>query len=213
MSDDIKVKSAFLCSYMSNHQDTLVGYVAYFGKVKGAKFAKMESIDGGGMTLTYTLADKSTGSVRVSFDPPLLGYDEVRPRLTQMKYEAEEGLDMSKAPQIKTFRFPPRGLTAFGIVSSAALAHYRPEPFTEFLLNIANALPGGVFTFQLAWYAVAAAHVLEAMYAAFLCGKHHAGPELTLKWTFAVLLAGFPVLGALRAVIQKLRIDSIKPRD
>jgi hypothetical protein len=72
------------------------------------------------MTLTYTRADKTTGSVRVKFDPPLIAYDEVgslldscelglrgaiaqvRPRLTQMKYEAEEGLDMVRVVSINT---------------------------------------------------------------------------------------------------------------
>lgn len=47
------------------------------------------------MTLTYTA--KSGGAekeVRVQFDPPLLGYEEVKPRLISMKVDAEEALGM-----------------------------------------------------------------------------------------------------------------------
>lgn len=48
-----------------------------------------------GMTLTYTA--KTGGAekeVRVLFDPPLLGYEEVKPRLISMKVDAEEALGM-----------------------------------------------------------------------------------------------------------------------
>ena len=47
------------------------------------------------MTLSYTLkgSDK-TEAVRVEFDPPLIGYDEVKPRLLGMKLDAEESLGM-----------------------------------------------------------------------------------------------------------------------
>jgi hypothetical protein len=116
-------------------------------------------------------------------------------------------------------------------MSSAAVAHYRPEFVANLVRNVADAIPGGSSTLKWLWYIVATLHICEAMYAAFLCGKHRAGPYLTViliaspalpfcadmasncvktKWTVAVLLAGFPVLGALRATIQKLRIDSIK---
>ena len=48
-----------------------------------------------GMTLTY---EAKTGGaekeVRVQFDPPLSGYEEVKPRLISMKVDAEEALGM-----------------------------------------------------------------------------------------------------------------------
>ena len=48
-----------------------------------------------GMSLTYQL--KGSGierEIRIAFDPPLLGYEEVKPRLMGMKAEAEEELGM-----------------------------------------------------------------------------------------------------------------------
>ena len=33
--------------------------------------------------------------VTIPFNPPLLGYEEVKPRLVQMKMEAEEGIGMA----------------------------------------------------------------------------------------------------------------------
>lgn len=46
MSDPVAEKSTFLCMYMSNHPDTLVAYVKYWGKVKEQVVsAKMSSID------------------------------------------------------------------------------------------------------------------------------------------------------------------------
>lgn len=46
MSDPVAEKSTLLCMYMSNHPDTLVAYVKYWGKVKEQVVsAKMSSID------------------------------------------------------------------------------------------------------------------------------------------------------------------------
>ena len=51
------------------------------------------------MTLTYqTKGSTETKEVRVEFDPPLLGYEEVKPRLMNMKGEAEEALGMVRPP-------------------------------------------------------------------------------------------------------------------
>lgn len=47
------------------------------------------------MNLTYQVKGSTdTKEVRVEFDPPLLGYEEVKPRLMGMKAEAEEELGM-----------------------------------------------------------------------------------------------------------------------
>ncbi len=45
-ADPVAEKSGFLCMYMSNHPDTLVSYVRYWGKVKEqVSTAKLVSID------------------------------------------------------------------------------------------------------------------------------------------------------------------------
>lgn len=45
------------------------------------------------MDLTYVTKSNSTPQpVRVPFDPPLAGYEEVKPRLLAMKADADEAL-------------------------------------------------------------------------------------------------------------------------
>ena len=47
------------------------------------------------MTLQYVVNNTSVKKdVRVAFDPPLLGYDEVKPRLIAMTADAQESLGM-----------------------------------------------------------------------------------------------------------------------
>lgn len=44
--DPVAEKSKFLCMYMSNHPDTLVAYVRYFGRIKETvSSAQMIAID------------------------------------------------------------------------------------------------------------------------------------------------------------------------
>ena len=46
MTDEVAAKSGFLCMYMSNHPDTLVAYVRYYGQIKEpVSSAQMMSID------------------------------------------------------------------------------------------------------------------------------------------------------------------------
>lgn len=46
------------------------------------------------MELTCTLKNGFKKTVVVSFDPPLSGYEDVKPRLLEMKSLAQEGLGM-----------------------------------------------------------------------------------------------------------------------
>jgi hypothetical protein len=46
------------------------------------------------MDITYTTGGKEEKQARVKFDPPLLGYEEVKPRMIGMKADAEESLGM-----------------------------------------------------------------------------------------------------------------------
>jgi len=52
-------------------------------------------------------------SIRIEFEPPLSGYEEVKPRLLSMKADAEEALGMvrgdaanDKVPTSSLMRFP-----------------------------------------------------------------------------------------------------------
>lgn len=57
MTDPVAEKSTFLCMYMSNHPDTLVAYVRYWGKVSEAVVsAKMTAIDSKVSAITFRVA-------------------------------------------------------------------------------------------------------------------------------------------------------------
>lgn len=99
MSDPVADKSGFLCMYMSSHPDTLVSYAKHFGHISESLLsAKMESIDSKGMNLSYVTKKDGPNYkgekkvVRVLFEPPLSGYEEVKPRLLGMKADADEAL-------------------------------------------------------------------------------------------------------------------------
>ena len=64
--DPVADKSGFLCMYMSNHPDTLVSYVRYWGKVSAqVSSAKMTAIDTKVRMLRCDLRDRLlTGAVR-----------------------------------------------------------------------------------------------------------------------------------------------------
>ena len=47
---------------------------------------------------------KAKISVRIEFEPPLSGYEEVKPRLLSMKADAEESLGMVRATVATKFR-------------------------------------------------------------------------------------------------------------
>jgi len=126
--DPVAAKSSFLCMYMSSHKDTLASYVIYHGKVANVKItnAEMTSIDSKvllhsrsprrpfhlivlcaqGMSINYQTPSSGNEkiSVRIEFEPPLSGYEEVKPRLLSMKADAEESLGMVRATAAAKFR-------------------------------------------------------------------------------------------------------------
>ncbi|PPR04675.1 hypothetical protein CVT24_011892 [Panaeolus cyanescens] len=109
MADPVAEKSGFLKMYMSNHPDTLVAYAKWFGKVQEViKSAEMSAIDTKSMTLSCTMQNGTKKDVRVLIEPPLRGYDDVKPRLLEMKALAQEGLGMIKAPKISGFVLPKK---------------------------------------------------------------------------------------------------------
>ncbi|KZT66485.1 hypothetical protein DAEQUDRAFT_758710 [Daedalea quercina L-15889] len=216
MADPVASKSSFLCMYMSNHPDTLVAYVKHWGKVADdVSGAKMTSIDTNGMNLTYkTKAGGPEKEVRVQFDPPLLGYEEVKPRLISMKVDAEEALGMARAPQITTFRLPLSIWVTTSLVASLLYVTYAPQPHTPnfspaFIpANYLRAnLPG--YVVPAAWWTIVLVHPLEAAYALYLSVRHRMPFTIGLCYVLGTLVWGFPILNELRHQRQAARIESV----
>ncbi|KAL6306510.1 hypothetical protein BKA93DRAFT_748238 [Sparassis latifolia] len=217
MSDPVAAKSGFLCMYMSNHPDTLVSYVRHWGRVgENVTSAKMIAIDSKGMTLTYSTksGDEAKKEVRVEFDPPLAGYEEVKPRLLSMKVDAEKALGMSTAPQVTTFHLPSDALVTVVALGCLFYTIYSPGPSSPYYSPVFKLgywlqcnLPSWVIPSSCIFALVV--HALEAIYTFSLCKKHRTGFVVGAQYVLSNFVFGYPVLFELRRHIHAARIDSI----
>ncbi|KAJ7140055.1 hypothetical protein C8R43DRAFT_1018796 [Mycena crocata] len=212
MSDPVAEKSGFLKMYMSSHPDTLVGYAKWYGKVtEPMTGAEMSAIDTKSMTLTCTLKTGAKKVVIVRIDPPLAGYDDVKPRLLEMKAISQEGLGMIKSPQIKTFHFPPRGIDVaifFSILSFGAFAPTEGESGLVAVTQIMHSYLSQK-TFMILWAGTLGIHFVESLYTLYLCRKHRASFSVTSMYISTTWLIGFRLWKDLRKRIQDARIASV----
>ncbi|KAF9524211.1 hypothetical protein CPB83DRAFT_861627 [Crepidotus variabilis] len=212
MGDSVAEKAGFLKMYMSNHPDTLVAYAKWFGKVKETiKTAEMTAIDSKSMTLTCQLQSGQTKVAVVPIEPPLRGYEDVKPRLLEMKAHAQEGLGMIKAPKISTFTLPRQAVLSTAsvwIISYCYLMSGSTLPFAGPANWVTSSEIGRLFI-ALSFWAAQTAHILESLYTLSLCRRHSTGFFLGAKYVFATIIAGFPIWVDLRKKIQQARIDSV----
>jgi len=213
MSDPVAAKSGFLKTYMSSHPDTLVAYARYFGKVtENISSAEMTAIDTKSMTLTCTIKGSSQKKVViVVIDPPLSGYEEVKPRLLSMKADAQEGLGMIKAPRITDFRLAPDSFRVIGLYAMLAYLsypNYSPSPLMA-PSRVINAFVGGWSTVQYGVWTLVVIHILESLYTLSLCIKAKTGFRVGFLYVLHTLFSGLYVWKDLRKRIQAARIESV----
>ncbi|KAI0685319.1 hypothetical protein BC835DRAFT_1514180 [Cytidiella melzeri] len=218
MADPVAAKSTFLCMYMSNHPDTLVSYVRHWGKVgQKVSSAQMTSIDTQGMSLTYT-TNAGKNEIRVPFQPPLAGYEEVKPRLLSMKVDAEEALGMMKAPQITDFQWHSSFNKSVPIVLSMVLLTFLPGPTSPLGSTSGPAIAPveyirehwfGSTGLTYLWSVYFVVHGLESLYTLHLCRKHKTPLGPTILYMASTVLCGFMVWADFRKRVQAARIDSI----
>jgi len=217
MSDPVAAKSTFLCMYMSSHPDTLVSYVKFWGKVQDhVTSASMTAIDTKGMTLTYKTkaSGDSKKEVRVDFNPPLAGYEDVKPRLMNMKADADEALGVTRAPQITNFQLPLNTLISSALIGSLVYVTFAPlssSPSYSPLYLVANIVRDNIPTWfvKSCWIFVGVTHALEALYTYSLCKKHRTGIIVGAQYVVATFIFGFPIWMGIRRQVQAARIDSI----
>ena len=156
------------------------------------------------MDLTYQLKGSGESrNVRITFDPPLAGYEEVKPRLMNMKGEAEEALGMVRtppspplsplpgltpprppqirAPQVTEFSlsntYTTTAVAVTFLVYCTLAAEYASAPEYASLVAPGNLvlsyLPS--WSLQFSWGMVVVCHSLEALYVGHLCRKHRTG--------------------------------------
>jgi len=213
MSDSVAEKSGFLKMYMSNHPDTLVAYVKWFGKVtESIVSAEMTAIDSKSMTLTYKTKGGTSKVSVIPIEPPLSGYEEVKSRLLGMKAEAQEGLGMIKSPQISNFVLPwNAAFTSFMVICLCYCTFFpRGHPSPLFVpAHVIFSVIGGDFTLRLIWGFMVLTHTLESVYTYSLCAKHHTGFWVGAVHVVSTLLFGFPIWVDMRKRIQAARIESV----
>ncbi|KAI0288592.1 hypothetical protein BC826DRAFT_1037161 [Russula brevipes] len=214
MADPVTERSGFLCTYMSSHPDTLVAYAKHFGKVDGHVLsAKMLSIDSKGMDLEYKTKESPAKpqAVRVEFDPPLLGYEEVKPRLLGMKADADEALGTVKAPQITRFEMPFQIWTTASLllllIYTTSVPPNSKGDFWWLARTLRAIVPDALF--PPIWAFVCVVHLSEGAYAATLTHKHHMPWHIATAWVSSATIFGLPVLLRLRRLIKQARIESI----
>jgi len=150
--------------------------------------------------------------VRVAFNPPLAGYEEVKPRLLGMKADADEALGTVKAPQITHFEVPFQIWTTASLLLFLIYTTSVPEHTTSHFWWLARTLRYHVFPaafFTAVWVFVGVAHGSEGVYAATLARKHHMPWHIAMAWVGFTTLFGVPVLMRLRRLIKQARIESI----
>lgn len=233
-TDTVEKNSGFLSTYMSGHTDTLVAYVLYYGKVRESlSTAKMTSIDQNRMNLSYQTPESSKwNEISVEFDPPLSGYEEVKPRLMQMKADAEEGLGMAKAPRLTTFELKLstfRALPFLVILLVLSLAPYQEYTFTkekfppviqpaipalnltsQTLTHVRQALPFTPNTAIVLWSTIGIIHASFALLVGFFSYHRQTGFKLGAAWVLSALFLSFPAVLDFRSHIQASRINSIR---
>ncbi|KAF9653576.1 hypothetical protein BDM02DRAFT_3182587 [Thelephora ganbajun] len=215
--DPVAAKSSFLCMYMSTHKDTLASYVIYHGKVVSTKItdAEMTRIDSKGMDISYQIPSSGNEkiSIRIGFEPPLSGYEEVKPRLLSMKADAEEALGMVPAPQITEFTVSPTWLAPAGLVILLTYVTLSPPlssnvpPYLypgSFIQNFV-----GEWVIKFSWGTVVVLHALESLYTATLVKRHRTPFRVGAMYVIGTLLCGYPGWMELKRNVQAARIDSI----
>ncbi|KAG6871696.1 hypothetical protein C0995_001217 [Termitomyces sp. Mi166 len=202
MSDPVAEKSGFLRKYMSGHPDTLVAYAKWFGKVQ-------EPITSAEMTRIDT-KNGTKKEVYVPIEPPLKGYDDVKPRLLDMKATAQEQLGMIKAPHIASFRFPPDAFGSACVIGALLYLFFAPidgrSPWYEPARLVHSII--GPAPVNWATYIIGVTHVFETAYTYTLCRKH-TGLLTGSAYLLATMTFGFPIWKDLRSRIQSARIDSV----
>ncbi|KAG5645478.1 hypothetical protein DXG03_006023 [Asterophora parasitica] len=163
------------------------------------------------MTLTCTLRAGTKKRVHILIEPPLRGYEDVKPRLLEMKAIAQEKLGMIKAPVITSFRLPSEALFS-GILTGALFYLYlSPQdgnsPLYEPARFANDALGPNAVTYAL--YSLGVIHVLESFYTFKLCRRHKTGLLTGAAYVLSTIPFGFPIWKDLRKRIQAARIDSV----
>ncbi|KAJ6632458.1 hypothetical protein B0H10DRAFT_1938071 [Mycena sp. CBHHK59/15] len=211
MSDPVAEKSGFLKMYMSNHPDTLVAYAKWYGKVvEPVISAEMGAIDSKSMTLTCTLKDGNKKTVFIPLDPPLSGYEDVKPRLLEMKAIAQESLGMIKSPVLTSFHMPASVFSTLIPMCALFYCTFFPKDSAAALFAPARLVHTYVQGPLLSgiWVFMVVLHALESLYTYSLTRKH-ATFSTGVAYILGTLAFGFPIWVDMRKRIQAARINSV----
>ncbi|KAG2356731.1 hypothetical protein BDR07DRAFT_1463885 [Suillus spraguei] len=187
MSDPVASKSGFLCMYMKNHHSQCQISRESSGQ-RAHHQCEMSSID-------FKLKSRQSNTTRVSFDPLLSGYEEVKTRLLSMKAEAQEGLGMI-----------PRTVVIVGIALFAYVYSLSPPP------------PDTTFLSVTAMDAFFSAHAFRSATGlglsfqttcASLRRQYVKGAIVTAAYVGCTTIFGYPMRVDLKRRVQQKAIESV----
>ncbi|XP_006456581.1 hypothetical protein AGABI2DRAFT_122469 [Agaricus bisporus var. bisporus H97] len=212
-SDPVAEKADHLRMYMSNHPETLFAYAKWYGNVgEIIKKVEMMNIDVQGLLLRCTLKAGGKIDVYIPITPPLKSYEDVKPRLLEMKALAQEGLGIVKPPMVTKFYFPLTALLTISALTATAFCIYAPSLTPRPVLATITFITrlGGLTRSWLepSFYIGTFLHVPEALYMVHLSRKHQMRFGLGIAYVIATLVCGFPMWVNLKKEIKALRIES-----
>ena len=123
------------------------------------------------MTLLCTLKSAEKQSTTITFNPPLAGYDAVKPRLLEMKAIAQEKLGIIKTSHLTSFQFPRPDYLPMAFAIAMCYLTFLPE--TSLAKPAINLL--GLSVVQRTFQITTVLHALESLYTMYLCRKHKTG--------------------------------------
>lgn len=142
------------------------------------------------MTLLCSLKNGTKKEVYVPIEPPLKGYDDVKPRLLDMKATAQEKLGMVsffrvscllslnlekiKVPRIMSFRFPSDAFGTGLFIGVLLYLFVAPIDGRSAWYEPARLVYSMIGSKPVTWttYIIGVTHALETAYTYTLCRKH-----------------------------------------
>jgi len=168
------------------------------------------------MDIRYQSPSSGDGkvSIRIKFDPPLFGYEEVKPRLLSMKAVAEEALGMVAVPQVTKFTITSRAWLVTGALIAFLTYTTLSPPLSGTVppyLYAGSFIRGlvGDSIVKFSWGILVVLHTVESLYTATLVKKHRTSFGVGVMYILGTLLFGFPSWLELKRNVQAARIDSI----
>jgi len=161
--------------------------------VKNCKMTAISTIEA---KISYIACERHSCAQKhsvIKFDPPMLTLDEYKPRILEMHHKCLE-------PDFSWLLTEPLCRIILFSVTGLGYAHYNIDmqelvEQNEIIANMVGARGQGLaFLVMISWKFAITAHVVEALYAAYLCKTLLKMKTMaTLSWFVIISMVGYPM--------------------